>query len=858
MNPLLLVRRLMLIGLVLLSCAAFAQIPCENGLAGGVYPCDNVDLLGTATQSDMGAAANVEMNDIWGWTDALDGKEYVILGRTDGTSFFDISDPLNPIHLGFLPTFTTSSLWRDIKTYGDYAFIVSEAGGHGMQVFDLTRLRNVANPPETFTEDAHYNGFGNAHNIVINPDVALAYGVGTNTFSGGFHVVDISDPLNPTIAGDFASDGYTHDAQVITYNGPDATYVGKQIGMACNEDTFTIVDLDDPTDAQQIARVGYSNVAYAHQGWLTPDHRYFVLGDELDENNFGNNTRSIIWDIQDLDNPVVIGEYLSSEAAIDHNMYSDGNLMFQANYRAGLRILDTDDIANANLSEVAFFDLYPASNSAAFNGAWSSYPYFESGVVAVSHIEEGLFLLYPTFIEASVPQTDYCYEDDVVIDIVLDAGFAGPINMSVSNGLPAGATATFSANGVGPGSYTLTLSNLPDVTGTLDIEISAVGAFFTYRAEVSFMILDCVNDVLGCTDPTATNYNPAATIDDGSCTYPCIDITLQIDTDCWGEETSWTLNDAAGNNIFTVAGNTLTDQTTFTWDFCLQPGCYDWNIADSFGDGLAGIASGCAVDGNYQVLDAAGDVILAMGDPNFGGGITENFCVELPVDVSGCTDPTACNYDPAATTDDGSCILPDGCTDATACNYDPAALCDNGSCILPNGCTDATACNYDPAATCDDGSCQLPDGCTDTSACNYDPMALCDDGSCVLPQMYYADNDNDTFGAGLPVLLCSPQAGFVLQDGDCDDNNNMAYPGAPGTAEGIDNNCNGTIDLDEEIPASCFGDFNNDGLINASDLLTVLGDFGCVSNCNADLNDDDIVNASDILIFLGLFGTICP
>ena len=98
--------------------------------------------------------------------------------------------------------------------------------------------------------------------------------------------------------------------------------------------------------------------------------------------------------------------------------------------------------------------------------------------------------------------------------------------------------------------------------------------------------------------------------------------------------------------------------------------------------------------------------------------------------INGCTDSTACNYDPTATIDDQSCILPDGCTDPNACNYNSTALCDDGSCILPDGCTNPNACNYNSTALCDDESCILPDGCTDPNACNYDSSAQCDDGSC--------------------------------------------------------------------------------------------------------------------------------
>lgn len=120
-----------------------ALTPCENGFAG-IYPCENVDLLAFMPLSTIGGGSG---NDIWGWTDPLTGKEYALMGRSSGTSFVDISDPVNPVYIGNLPTHTSNSSWRDIKVYANYAFVVSEASGHGMQVFDLTRLRSVVSPP---------------------------------------------------------------------------------------------------------------------------------------------------------------------------------------------------------------------------------------------------------------------------------------------------------------------------------------------------------------------------------------------------------------------------------------------------------------------------------------------------------------------------------------------------------------------------------------------------------------------------------------------------------------------------------------------------------------------------------------
>ncbi len=362
------------------SMVATAQTPCTNGMAGN-YPCSGYDLLSEMPASAFGAS---NANDSWGWTDPTTGSEYVLLGLDNGTAFLNIDDPVNPVYLGKLPTHTTSSIWRDIKTYGNYAFVVSEAGNHGMQVFDLTRLRNVTNPPQTFTEDAHYNGFGNAHNLVINEEVEYAYGVGTSTFNGGPHFVDISDPLNPTAAGGFQVDGYSHDGQVVVYNGPDADYAGREIYVGSNETEISIVDITNKSNPVAISTITYTNTAYTHQGWFTEDQKYFLLGDEIDEINFGFNTRTLVFDFSDLDNPQLSFEYSGATEATDHNGYVKGDNFYLANYAAGVRVIDISDIDNGNMTETGFFDMYTASDVSGYNGAWNFYPYFESGTLLVS------------------------------------------------------------------------------------------------------------------------------------------------------------------------------------------------------------------------------------------------------------------------------------------------------------------------------------------------------------------------------------------------------------------------------------------------------------------------------------------
>ncbi|MEZ4797124.1 MAG: choice-of-anchor B family protein [Flavobacteriaceae bacterium] len=365
---------------------------CENGFAD-IYPCDGYDLMSHIPISELGGAG-AEGNDSWGWTDPSTGKEYALIGTTTGSAFVDISTPTQPVLLGRLPSATDNSIWRDIKVYNNFAFIVSEAVDHGMQVFDLTRLRNVVNPPETFTADAHYTEFGSAHNIVINEDSGFAYAVGTTTFNGGPHFINIQNPLNPQAAGGFEDESYSHDSQVVNYNGPDTDYIGSEILISSNEDEVVIVDVTDKANPTTISTISYSNIGYTHQGWFTEDMNYFLLGDEIDEINFGLSTRTIVFDLSDLDNPVLHMNYNGPTGAIDHNGYVVGNLFYQSNYTAGVRIIDITNISTNSMNEIGYFDSYPPDNSTSFHGAWNVYPFFASGNIVISDIEGGLFIIH--------------------------------------------------------------------------------------------------------------------------------------------------------------------------------------------------------------------------------------------------------------------------------------------------------------------------------------------------------------------------------------------------------------------------------------------------------------------------------
>jgi len=434
------------------------RVACEGGRAAG-YPCFNIDLAAFMPLSDFGAE---NASDIWGYYDPQSERELALLGLSDATAFVDITDPGAPVYLGHLPAPGLSVLtfgqwrWRYIKVYDHYAIVVTESFGSGAQIIDLNTVldADVGLAPHRFVESALYGHEGeleatrvdsavggsdqvtaqhpqgprvpsgltdkavfNTHNVAVNEATGFAYLVGTNSCAGGLHMTDLQDPLNPTFAGCFSDEGYTHDVQCVVYQGPDLDYAQREICFALNgqvgntvvgegaternfqrlDSAVVIVDVTDKAAPTLIARAEYPGASYAHQGWLTEDQRFFFSNDELDELTFGHNTQTYLWNLEDLDAPVLIGKHTHETAAIDHNLYVRGNLLFQTNYTAGLRVLQMQDLMSAQLTEIAYFDTVPDNDDAGFFGAWSSYPYLPSGTLIVSSIDEGLFILRPGF-----------------------------------------------------------------------------------------------------------------------------------------------------------------------------------------------------------------------------------------------------------------------------------------------------------------------------------------------------------------------------------------------------------------------------------------------------------------------------
>ena len=391
------------------------------------FECDGYDLMGYVSLDEMNADSG---NDSWGWTDSTTGKEYALMGLDNGTGIIDISIPTAPLYLGKIPTATEPSSWRDLKVYNDHVFIVSEAEGHGMQVFDLKQLRGL-DSKKNFTADHIYTGYGQAHNIAINTETGYAYTAGSGVAGNGrpgfgIHALNIVDPLSPVLELQLSDFGYTHDAQIINYKGPDSDYFDKEIYVGSNETKVVFVDVTDKTDPQLISEFFYDD-EYTHQAWLTEDHSYALLGDELDELDKSTQpwslktnvqTRTIVIDIRDLDNPTLHFNYLSDTEAIDHNGYVLGSNYYLASYTSGMRVIDIINIEQKSFSEVGFFDTHADNHDhnlikttsnvwsdpgdhdgkkgqeiEAFNGAWNVYPFFKSENIIISDINSGLFIV---------------------------------------------------------------------------------------------------------------------------------------------------------------------------------------------------------------------------------------------------------------------------------------------------------------------------------------------------------------------------------------------------------------------------------------------------------------------------------
>jgi choice-of-anchor B domain-containing protein len=350
------------------------------------FPSSGVHLMSWVSLADLGGISSgvISGNDCWGYV-APSGREYAILGHSSGTAFVEISDPTSPVIVADIDG--PDSLWRDIKTYGSFAYAVSE-GGSGVQIIDLSGIdagivSAVGNIGTTGTPQTH--------NVAVDETSGFLYRCGGG--SRGLRIYDLANPASPDLVGTW-SQRYVHDAQIVTYeSGP---YFGRQIAFCCSgfgngsiQTGLTILDVTDKSNIEVMAQFHYPNARYSHQAWLSEDRQYLYLDDELDEGT-GLPTTTHVIDVADLTAPFHVGSFDNGNTAIGHNLYTNGGLLYEANYRSGLHVYDLADPEDPEY--IAYFDTYPGDDIKAFNGMWGVFPFFPSGLVIGSDLEKGLFV----------------------------------------------------------------------------------------------------------------------------------------------------------------------------------------------------------------------------------------------------------------------------------------------------------------------------------------------------------------------------------------------------------------------------------------------------------------------------------
>lgn len=341
--------------LIFLSSISYAQL--------------NTELVG---RLDYGA----ELNDIWGYV-APDGTEYALVGVTDGVSIVSLADPADPQQVAFVPG--EFSIWRDLKTYGDFAYVTTDQSGtrEGLLVIDL---RELPDRVSSFNWRPAPNGrdtLNRCHNIYIDEE-GVAYLAGCNLNNGGMLFVDVaSSPGQPSFIN-FAPPVYAHDVFV-----QDDRMFASEIYLG----QMAIYDVSDKDSVRLLASQP-TPFLFTHNAWSSPDGRYVFTTDERP------NAPVAAYDISNLDNIRALDQYRPAatigQGVVPHNVYTKDNFVLIAHYTDGARILDAG--RPENLVEVANYDTYPGTETG-FHGAWGVYPYLPSGHLLVSDIENGLFVL---------------------------------------------------------------------------------------------------------------------------------------------------------------------------------------------------------------------------------------------------------------------------------------------------------------------------------------------------------------------------------------------------------------------------------------------------------------------------------
>ncbi|MBL6659322.1 MAG: choice-of-anchor B family protein [Cryomorphaceae bacterium] len=346
----------------------------------------NISLKGQTTYLN-------DLSDIWGYTDSS-GNEFALVGTRAGVSIVDVSNASSPIKKQFIQGPYTD--WRDLKTWSHYAYIIHDNTSawntipdQGLLIVDLDSVNNTIPTFKTMNPGIQLPNGGvdtlrRAHNLYIDEN-GYAYLFGANVGNGGALIFDVAtDPWNPTYIGMFDTH-YLHDGMV---RGDTLWAAAVNIGK------FLVIDATVKDSTVILATHGTPN-AFTHNAWISDDNTVLFTTDEI------GNAFLTAYDVSDLANITELDRIQTSlgTSVIPHNAHVYGQWVVTSYYTAGVQIVDAK--YPELLVEVGYFDTSPSFSGNGFYGNWGAYPYFESGLIVCSDIEEGLSVLEPTYVEAS-------------------------------------------------------------------------------------------------------------------------------------------------------------------------------------------------------------------------------------------------------------------------------------------------------------------------------------------------------------------------------------------------------------------------------------------------------------------------
>lgn len=470
----------------------------------------NISFVGHLSYQDL---RNSDVANIWGYTDE-EGNEYALVGvngtggNTGGLSVVDLSDPANPEEVFFFPGPT--SIWREIKVWGDHAYMTTEANNGGLTIVDLSPL-----PQSTALSGTVWMApdWDTSHSLFIDENGRLyLHGHNRDPGNGGVIMYDLTqDPMNPVELGEF-DQWYVHDS----FARGDTLYAAH-----IYDGFFSIVDVSDPAAPVLLGTRETPN-QFTHNTWLDDSGNYLFTTDEQTNSYVGAYDVSDPTDINEVDR-------LRSDngsGAIPHNTYWLNDYVVTSYYTYGVSIYDATH--PDNLVEVGNYDTSPLAGDG-FNGAWGVYPFFNSQNLIISDIQGGLYVLAPTYVHA-------CWLEGEVTSSLGGTPVNGAtvtiIGPSISeitglDGLYAtgyNEAGTYSVTVSAPGFNPVTVNNVVLVNGevtVLDVVLDPAVAFSLQGTVVTVGSLDPVaNAQVLITSPT---YTHSATSDgSGAFTFPAI------------------------------------------------------------------------------------------------------------------------------------------------------------------------------------------------------------------------------------------------------------------------------------------------------------------------------------------------